>query len=117
MCLSVPRCKSFSAWGLNDNQSWRTSQASTQPLLFTGTATITKKPAYFGVAEAFGAAPVVALAPGSAPSSSRKVRLEQAVRGGAVRVQDARGLARDVQGRSLPRSTVSEAQAELPVAR
>jgi endo-1,4-beta-xylanase len=50
LCLDVPACKSYMAWGLNDNQSWR--GASAVALLFTGTTTITPKPAYWGVVEA-----------------------------------------------------------------
>jgi endo-1,4-beta-xylanase len=102
LCLSVPRCKSFFVWGLNDNQSWRRPQASTAPLLFTGTSTITPKPAYFGTAEAITAAPiVVALAPGGPAIPARKVRLD-ATRNGIVRVPGADGIVRDLQGRSLP---------------
>lgn len=51
-CLSIPACRSYYVWGLNDNQSWRTPQASRAPLLFTGTTSITPKPAYWGVVEA-----------------------------------------------------------------
>ncbi len=50
LCLSIPACQVFTAWGLNDNQSWR--GASAVALLFTGTTTITQKPAYWGVVEA-----------------------------------------------------------------
>lgn len=50
LCLSVPACKVFTAWGLNDNQSWRGANAVA--LLFTGTTAITPKPAYWGVVEA-----------------------------------------------------------------
>jgi endo-1,4-beta-xylanase len=53
LCLSVPACKSFMAWGVNDAQSWRGANAVA--LMFTGTATITPKPAYWGVVEALTA--------------------------------------------------------------
>jgi len=109
LCLSVPRCKSFFLWGLNDNQSWRRPQASTAPLLFTGTSTITPKPAYFGTAEAITAAPiVVALNREYGPvAPARKVRLN-AARDGVVRVVPAgQGAARDLKGRSLPQRQVS----------
>ena len=50
LCLSIPACRVFTAWGLNDNQSWR--GASAVALLYTGTTTLTPKPAYWGVVEA-----------------------------------------------------------------
>ncbi len=50
LCLSIPACKSYYAWGVNDAQSWRGANATA--LLFTGTTTITPKPAYWGVVEA-----------------------------------------------------------------
>jgi endo-1,4-beta-xylanase len=53
LCLSVPACKSYMAWGVNDAQSWRGANAVA--LLFTGTSTITPKPAYWGVVEALAA--------------------------------------------------------------
>jgi len=54
LCLRHPGCKTFITWGLNDAGSWR--GAAVAPLLFTGTTTITPKPAYFGVQEALLAA-------------------------------------------------------------
>jgi hypothetical protein len=50
LCLDVPACKSFYAWGVNDAQSWRGANAVA--LLFTGTSAMTPKPAYWGVVEA-----------------------------------------------------------------
>ena len=50
VCLDVPACRSFYAWGVNDAQSWRGAYAVA--LLFTGTSTMTPKPAYWGVVEA-----------------------------------------------------------------
>jgi endo-1,4-beta-xylanase len=50
LCLSVPACRSYYAWGVNDAQSWRGANAVA--LLFTGTSTMTPKPAYQGVVEA-----------------------------------------------------------------
>jgi endo-1,4-beta-xylanase len=64
LCLSVPACKSFMAWGLNDAQSWRGANAVA--LLFTGTTTITPKPAYWGVVEALAAGSTATSTP-SAP--------------------------------------------------
>jgi endo-1,4-beta-xylanase len=66
LCLSIPACRSLYAWGVNDNQSWRTPTASTAPLLFTGTSTITPKPSYWGVVEALQEATTL---PTSAPSA------------------------------------------------
>ncbi len=64
LCLSVPQCKTFMVWGLNDNQSWL--GASSQALLFNGSTTQNKKPAYFGVVEALReAGPVVPVVPGA----------------------------------------------------
>ena len=54
MCLNHPRCRTFMAWGLNDAQSWL--GAGRTPLLFTGTATLTPKPAYYAVLAAVNAA-------------------------------------------------------------
>ncbi len=53
LCLRHPGCKTFITWGVNDAQSWR--GAGAVPLLFTGTTTITPKPAYDGVVEALAA--------------------------------------------------------------
>ncbi|HEX2613142.1 MAG TPA: endo-1,4-beta-xylanase [Fibrobacteria bacterium] len=64
LCLSVPACKTYTAWGLNDNQSWR--GASAVALLFTGTSSITPKPAYWGVVDALAEGSTVTSAP-SAP--------------------------------------------------
>jgi endo-1,4-beta-xylanase len=50
LCLDVPACKSFYAWGVNDAQSWRGANAAA--LLFSGTTTLTAKPAFWGVVEA-----------------------------------------------------------------
>jgi endo-1,4-beta-xylanase len=99
VCLSVPKCKTFFVWGLNDNQSWL--GAGAQALLFSGTTTLTPKPAFFGVAEQFlAAAPPVALAPAGPVAPSRP---GHNARGGAVRfAPDARGRVRDLQGRVLP---------------
>ena len=60
LCLRHPGCKTFITWGVNDAQSWR--GAGAVPLLFTGTTTITPKPAYTGVQEALlAAAPVTGI--------------------------------------------------------
>jgi endo-1,4-beta-xylanase len=53
LCLSIPACQSYMAWGLNDAQSWRGANAVA--LLFTGTSAMTPKPAYWGVVEALAA--------------------------------------------------------------
>lgn len=64
LCLSVPACRSFYAWGVNDAQSWRGANAAA--LMFTGTSTITPKPAYWGVVEALEEGSTATSAP-SAP--------------------------------------------------
>jgi endo-1,4-beta-xylanase len=57
VCLEFPHCTSVATWGLTDNYSWlRTRKIlekypDAKPLLFDDNAG--KKPAYFGVAEAF----------------------------------------------------------------
>ncbi|HLU70038.1 MAG TPA: endo-1,4-beta-xylanase [Fibrobacteria bacterium] len=104
VCVTEPSCKSFFTWGVNDNQSWRRPQASTAPLLFTGTTAITPKPAYFGVVEALQAAPAVAVhgvapAPRATAAAMRRVS-----HGGVIGAEDARGTLRDLRGRSLPAS-------------
>lgn len=53
LCLRHPRCKTFMTWGVNDNQSWLGGGKA--PLLFTGTTTITAKPAYYAVVAAINA--------------------------------------------------------------
>src|SRR5690606_37227330 len=50
LCLSIPACKTFYVWGLNDAQSYRGVGAAA--LLFSGTSTLTPKPAYWGLVEA-----------------------------------------------------------------
>ena len=54
LCVRHPRCKTFITWGVNDAQSWRGANAVA--LLFTGTTTITPKPAYDGIVAALSAA-------------------------------------------------------------
>ena len=104
VCVTEPSCKSFFTWGVNDNQSWRRPQSSTAPLLFSGTSAITPKPAYFGVVEALEAAPVVAVHGVSpAPRAATATPLRR-LSHGVVEATDARGVARDVRGRSLPAS-------------
>src|SRR5690606_11730741 len=66
-CLSVPACKNYFVWGVNDNQSWRRPQGNTAPLLFTGTSAITPKPAWQGVVEALQEANVLTTSAPSAP--------------------------------------------------
>lgn len=103
LCLSVPNCKTFMAWGLNDAQSWR--GANTAALLFSGTATLVKKPAYFGVVEALQGSSVVALTPAARGNlSTPSPALHRGASGGVIGATDARGAVRDLQGRSLPAS-------------
>ena len=52
LCLRHPRCKTFMAWGVNDAQSWK--GASAVALLFTGTSTITAKPAVDSIIVSLG---------------------------------------------------------------
>jgi endo-1,4-beta-xylanase len=75
LCLSVPACKTFMAWGLNDAQSWRGANAVA--LLFTGTSAITPKPAYWGVVEALAAGSTQTSIP-SAPWNVTAVRAQGA---------------------------------------
>lgn len=64
LCLSIPACKSFYTWGLNDEQSYRGVNASA--LMFRGTPDLTPKPAYWGVVEALQEGSTATSAP-SAP--------------------------------------------------
>lgn len=64
LCLSIPACRSFYTWGLNDAQSYMGESAA--PLMFSGTTTITPKPAYWGVVEALAEGSTATSAP-SAP--------------------------------------------------
>jgi endo-1,4-beta-xylanase len=61
LCLDVPACKSFYAWGVNDNQSWRGANAAA--LLFSGTSTLAPKPAFWGVVEALNEGSTATSAP------------------------------------------------------
>lgn len=104
LCLSVPACKSYYAWGVNDAQSWRGANAAA--LMFTGTSEITPKPAYFGVVEALQAAPAVAIHAASAPRADGRAAVRPALQRSraGVGAVDARGALRDLRGRSLPES-------------
>ncbi len=104
VCVTEPSCKSFFTWGVNDNQSWRRPQASTAPLLFTGTSTLTPKPAYFGVVEALQAAPPVAVHGVTAAPRAVATPLRRLSDRGVVGAADARGTLRDLRGRTLPAS-------------
>jgi len=61
LCLDVPACRSFYAWGVNDAQSWRGANAVA--LLFTGTTAMTPKPAFWGVVEALNEGSTATSAP------------------------------------------------------
>lgn len=78
LCLSVPACKSFYVWGVNDAQSWRGANAAA--LLFTGTSSITPKPAYWGVVEALAEGSTQT----SAPSAPWNVLASPGVGGGSA---------------------------------
>jgi endo-1,4-beta-xylanase len=80
LCLSVPACQAYIPWGLNDAQSWR--GASATALLFTGTTTITPKPAYWGVVEALEEGSTQTSTP-SAPWNALAV---QGIAGGSANV-------------------------------
>jgi endo-1,4-beta-xylanase len=105
LCASVPNCKTFMLWGLNDNQSWL--GANTQALLFSGTTTLAKKPAYFGVVEALQESNRVTVSVNPAHIATKagsKAGLYRAAQGGVVGASDARGGLRDLKGRNLPAS-------------
>jgi endo-1,4-beta-xylanase len=114
MCLRHPNCKTFITWGVNDNQSWL--GAAKAPLLYTGTTTITMKPAYYGVQTALLAAASNPLPPttsgggGSTPiwqvNSARPGVLQQAQYRGLIQNGvpqfSVHGVLFDLQGRQLP---------------
>ncbi len=112
MCLRHPNCKTFITWGLNDNQSWL--GAGKAPLLYTGTTTITMKPAYYGVQTALLAAPMNPLPPTTSGGGSTGIWQVQNGRPGMLRpaggmspqgillFSNAQGRIFDLKGRNVP---------------
>ena len=101
LCLRHPRCKTFMTWGLNDAQSWL--GAGKTPLLFTGTTTITAKPAYYAVVAAITGATGIQQFGIERAGVMRQV---PAMKNGAV-LFNSRSSIFDLQGRQMPILPVS----------
>jgi endo-1,4-beta-xylanase len=99
VCLSVPACKTFYAWGVNDAQSWRGANAVA--LLLTGTTTITPKLAYHSVVQAIASAPPVAVRSARGEALESLLRPASGIRQGTV-LFEAPGGAYDARGRRVP---------------
>jgi len=101
MCLRAPNCKTFMTWGVNDESSWHSNQ---YPLIFKGAATMTKKPAYYGLQEAFleaGGGPVAIARPAQGRAAQAIPALLRRPESGVVGARDPRGNLFDMRGRNM----------------